>query len=143
MSAEDNKSIVRRLLEEPWTNLDAVDELVDESYVGYDPSNPEPLRGPEGFRGFVSTYIAAFPDARITVDEQFAEGDRVATRWTGRGTHEGELLGIAPTRKQATVWGITMSRLRGGKVVEEWTNWDTLGLLQQLGAAPQLAQAER
>ncbi len=141
--SEENKQVVRRLLEEPWTgNLAVIDELVDASYVGYDPSNPEPLRGPEGFRGFISTYTSAFPDARITVDEQIAEGDRVATRWTGRGTHERELMGIAPTGKQVTVSGLTLSHLRDGKVVEEWTNWDTLGLLQQLGAVPEMARTE-
>jgi predicted ester cyclase len=142
MAAEDNKTIVRRLLEEPWTgNFDVIDECVDANYVGYDPSNPEPLRGPQGVKDFVQQYLGAFSDGRITVDEQIAEGDMVATRWTGRGTHDGELMGIAPTRKQATVSGITMSRLQNGKVVEEWTNWDTLGMLQQLGAVPEMARA--
>lgn len=65
----------------------------------------------------------------------------VATHWTGRGTHDGELMGIAPTRKETTITGITMSRLQNGKVVEEWTNWDTLGMLQQLGAVPEMARA--
>jgi predicted ester cyclase len=65
----------------------------------------------------------------------------LARRWTGRGTHDGELMGIAPTMKEATVSGITMSRLQNGKVVEEWTNWDTLGMLQQLGAVPEMARA--
>jgi predicted ester cyclase len=89
---------------------------------------------------FVDTYRTAFRGARITVEEQIAEGDTVATRWTGRGTHEGELMGIAPTGKETTVTGLTISRLRNGKVVEEWTNWDTLGMLVQLGAAPQPAR---
>ena len=143
MSAEDNKQIIRRLAEEPWTgNFDAVDEFVDQSYTGHDPALPEPARGPAGFREFIGTYLAAFPDGRLTVDEQLAEGNLVATRWTGRGTHEGELMGIAPTRKQVTVTGITISRLANGKVVEEWTNWDTLGMLQQLGVVPALAGAE-
>lgn len=141
--SEENKRAVRRLIEEPWTgNTAVIDELVDPSYIGYDPSSPEPLRGPEGVRAFVARYLAAFPNGRITVDEQFAEGDNVATRWTGRGRHEGELMGIPPTGKDVTVWGITMSRLRGGKVVEEWTNWDTLGMLQQLGAVPELTPSE-
>jgi steroid delta-isomerase-like uncharacterized protein len=142
MSAEENKSIVRRLLEEPWTNIDVVDELVDESYVGYDPFLPEPLRGPQGFKENVSMFRAAYSDARITVDDQIAEGDKVATRWTGRGTHDGQLMGIAPTGKQVTVAGLVVSRVANGKVVEEWTNWDTLGMLQQLGAVPAPAQAQ-
>ena len=137
MPVQDNKTIVRRLLEEPWTNMEAVDELLDERYVGYDPSLPGPLRGPEGFKQNVSMFRAAYSDARITVDDQIAEGDKVASRWTGRGTHDGELMGIAPTGTQVTVWGLTVSRLDGGTVVEEWTNWDTLGMLRQLGAAPE------
>lgn len=143
MSAQENKQVVRRLIEEPWTgNLDVIDELVDSSYVGYDPSLPEPLRGPEGVKENVAGYRSAYSDGRITVDEQIAEGDVVATRWTGRGTHDGELMGISPTRKQVTVSGLTLSRLSNGKVVEEWTNWDTLGMLQQLGAVPELARAQ-
>ena len=65
----------------------------------------------------------------------------VATRWTGRGTHKGELMGIPPTGKQVTVSGITISHVKNGKVVEEWSNWDTLGMLQQLGVVPEMAGA--
>jgi steroid delta-isomerase-like uncharacterized protein len=143
VSAQENKDIVRRLNEEPWTgNLDIIDELVDPDYIGHDPSTPEPLRGPEGVKEFITTYRTAYSDGRITVDDQIAEGDRVATRWTGRGTHDGELMGIAPTGKQVTVPGLTISRLSNGKVVEEWTNWDTLGMLQQLGAIPETARTQ-
>lgn len=142
MAAEDNKTIVRRLLEEPWTgNFDIIDEYVDTSYVGYDPSQPEPLRGPQAVKEFVQMFLNAYSDGRITVDQQFGEGDMVATRWTGRGTQDGELMGIAPTEKQVTVPGITISKLKNGKVVEEWSNWDTLGMLQQLGAVPEPARA--
>jgi steroid delta-isomerase-like uncharacterized protein len=142
MSSEQNKAIVRRAFEEPWKgNLAVVDELVAGDYVGHDPASPEPLRGPAGVKEFISTYRAAFPDARITVKQQLAEGDLVATRWAGRGTHEGELQGIRPTGRQVTVSGVTISRLSGGKIVEEFQNWDTLGMLQQLGAIPELAHA--
>jgi steroid delta-isomerase-like uncharacterized protein len=133
----DNKEIVRRFVEEPWTgDFSAIDELASPDYIGYDPSQPEPTRGPQGLKDFVQGYLEAFPDGRVTVDQQLAEGDFVATRWTGRGTHQGELMGIAPTGKQVTVTGITISRIAGGKIAEEWTNWDTLGMLQQLGAIP-------
>ena len=142
MSSEQNKAIVRRLLEEPWTgNLKVVDELIDRNYVGHDPSIPEPRRGPDGFKENVSTYREAYSDARITVDEQIAEGDKVATRWTGRGKHDGDLMGIAPIGKQVKVSGLTLSRLVNGKVIEEYTNWDTFGMMQQLGAVPELAHA--
>jgi steroid delta-isomerase-like uncharacterized protein len=138
----DSKLIVKRLFEEPWKgNFDAIDELVADTYIGYDPSQPDPIRGPEGLKATVQQYIDAFSDARITVEDQFAEGDRVATRWTGRGTHSGEIACIAATGKEVTVSGLTFSRLDGGKVVEEWTNWDTLGMLVQLGAVPAPARA--
>jgi steroid delta-isomerase-like uncharacterized protein len=142
MSSEQNKKIVRRAFEEPWKgNLDVVDELTARDYIGHDPANPEPLRGPEGVKEFISSYRAAFPDARITVEEQLAEGDLVATRWSGRGTHEGELMGIEPTGKQVIVSGLTISRLKDGKIVEEFQNWDNFGMMQQLGAIPELAHA--
>ena len=142
MAAGDNKKIARQLLEEPFKgNFDVIDQFVDTNYTGYDPSSPQPLRGPQDVKAFVQQYRDAFSDARIMVDEQIAEGDFVATRWTGRGTHDGDLMGIAPTRKQATVQGITFTRFKNGKVVEEWNNWDTLGMLQQLGAVPAMAGA--
>jgi len=142
MSSEQNKAIVRRTFEEPWKgNLAVVDELVASDYFGHDPANPEPLRGPERVKEFISTYRAAFPDMQITVKQQLAEGDLVATRWSGRGTHEGELMGIEPTGKQVTVSGLTISRLEGDKIVEEFQNWDTFGMMLQLGAAPEMANA--
>jgi hypothetical protein len=138
----DAKTIARRLIEEPWRgNFDVIDELVAPNYIGYDPSQPEPIRGPAGLKATFQQYLDAFSGAQITVDHQFAEGDFVATRWTGRGTHTGEIAGVAPTGKDTTVTGITISRLEGGKVVEDWTNWDTLGMLVQIGAVPAPATA--
>ncbi len=132
----DAKEIVRRLTEEAWKDASVIDELAAENYVGYDPTEPEPVRGPAGLRAQLQTYINAFEGAHVTVDEQFAEGDLVATRWTGRGTHTGEIQGVAPTGKEITVTGITISRVENGKVVEERQVWDALGMLVQLGAVP-------
>ena len=138
----DVKSIARRLLEEPWTgNFDVIDEVIAPGYVGHDPSEPEPLKGPAGYKDQVRKYLAGFPDGRVTADDIFAEGDKVAARWTGRGTQTGEIAGIAPTGKQATVTGITVFRFEGGLVVEDWSTWDTLGMLVQLGAIPEPATA--
>ena len=137
------KEIARRLAEDPWIGkLDETLELVADEYVGYEPSSPEPLRGKEGYREFVERYLTAFPDGRITVDQQIAEGDLVVNRWTGRGTNTGELLGMPPTGKQVTVTGITIARIEGGKLREDWTSWDTLGMLQQVGVVPELAPAQ-
>ena len=138
----DAKLIVKRLIEEPWKgHWDVIDEYTTPGYLGHDSAEPEPHRGPEGLRANVQKYIAGFPDGGITVDDQIAEGDKVASRWTGRGTQTGEVAGIAPTGKEVTVAGVTISRLEGGKVVEEWTTWDTLGMLVQLGAIPEPARA--
>jgi steroid delta-isomerase-like uncharacterized protein len=138
----DAKLIVRRLFEEPWKgDMGVIDEYVAPKYVGHDPAEPEPIRGPEGVKANIQKYLTGFPDGRITVDDQIAEGDRVATRWTGRGTQTGEIAGIAPTGKEVTVSGLTFSRLEGGQVIEEWTTWDTLGMLIQLGAVPAPATA--
>jgi len=131
-----NKEIVRRALEEPWRDMNVLDELLDGDYVGHDPALPEPIRGIRGAKENVSLYQSAFDGARITVMEQVAEGDLVASRWEGRGRHTGEMMGTPPTGRDVIVSGLTLSRLEGGKIVEEWTNWDTLGMLQQIGAVP-------
>jgi steroid delta-isomerase-like uncharacterized protein len=139
---QDPKEIARRLAEDPWRGkLDEVLEIVDDDYIGYVPGSPEPLRGKGGFREFISAYLAGFPDGAITVDEIIAEGNVVATRWTGRGTNTGSLMGMPPTGRQVTVIGMTFTRIVNGKAREDWTTWDSLGLMQQLGAIPETAAA--
>jgi steroid delta-isomerase-like uncharacterized protein len=139
---QDVKEIARRVLEGPWQGkLDEVLELVGDDYVGHVPGVPEPIRGKDGFREFASSYLAGFPDGTITIDDQIAEGEFVATRWTGRGTNTGELMGMPPTGKQVTVEGITYSRIADGKAHEAWLVWDTLSMMQQLGAVPEAAPA--
>src|SRR5262249_22001533 len=94
----DPKLTVRRLFEEPWKgNWDVIDELVSPDYVGHDPAEPAPIRGRAALRESIERYATAFPGAVVTVDEQVADGDTVATRWSGRGTHMGEIAGIGPT----------------------------------------------
>lgn len=98
---------------------------------------PEPIRGAEGFKQLLSDQsYAALPDVQRTDEELIAEGDRVATRWTCRGTQEGELFGVPATGKPVSLSGISIYRISGGKVVEERGVSDLLGLLQQLGAIP-------
>jgi steroid delta-isomerase-like uncharacterized protein len=136
------KEIARRLAEDPWRGkLDEVIEYIGDDYVAYAPGAPEPLRGKDGFRQFVTTYLTAFPDGTVTVEDQIAEGHVIATRWTGRGTNTGELMGMPPTGKQITVAGITYGRFADGKAREAWIIWDTLGMLQQLGAIPEMTPA--
>lgn len=141
--SEENKALARRVIEEIWTkrNLAAADELYASNHVTHDPANPTAGRGPEAVKRDASMYLAAFPDLQLTIEELLSEGDRVVTRWTARGTHKGDLMGIAPTGRQVTITGIGVDRIAGGKIQESWSNWDTLGMMQQLGVAPQVAAA--
>jgi steroid delta-isomerase-like uncharacterized protein len=138
-----NKALARRLLEEAFNagNVAVMDEILAEVFVNYDAALPEPGVGIEAAKASVTGYRDAFPDLKITIEEQIAEGDTVVTRWSARGTHQGDLMGIPPTGKQATVTGITIDTIAGGKITESRTNWDTLGLMQQIGVVPALATA--
>lgn len=132
----------RRFFEEIWSEgkLDLVDELFAREYVGHPSGTEEAVRGRAGVKEYIGRLRKGVPDLIVTVDDQVAEGDKVATRWTARGTHDGELMGLDPTGQTATVTGITIQRFgAGGRIVEGWTNWDMLGMLQQLGVAPQPA----
>ena len=139
---EENKASVRLAFEEGWNkgNLTTVDEDVATNYVLHDPFSGE-VKGPEGYKQYVKMYRNAFPDLHFTVEDQIAEGDKVVTRWTCTGTHRGELMGIAPTGKLGTITGITIYRFSGGKIQESWSNWDDLGMLQQLGIVPPIGEA--
>jgi steroid delta-isomerase-like uncharacterized protein len=135
---EENTAVVRRFLKEVFEggNLDLADELFAEDYVLHDPSVPEEVRGQEGIKRYVSMYRSALPDTSFAIEDQIAEGDEVVTRWTGRGTHQGVLMGIAPTGQEVKITGITIDLITGGRVEEEWNRFDQLGMLQQLGVVP-------
>ncbi len=122
---EDNKALVRRWLDEVFTraNLDLADEIFTLDYVLHDPSFPWDIHGQAGVKRYVATYRAAFPDARFAVEDQIAEGDKVVTRWTARGTQEGAFLGIAPTGDRVTVSGIEFDRVAGGRIDEAWVGY--------------------
>ena len=137
-SAAKNTALARRWAEIcNQANLDLADEIYAPDCVLYDPTMPEDMRGGEGAREFYSMYRSAFPDADITIEDQLAERDMVATRWTARGTQQGELLGVPPSGNRVEIAGMTISRAEGAKVVEEWNNYDALGLMQQIGAIPE------
>jgi steroid delta-isomerase-like uncharacterized protein len=140
--SEANKTVSRRLTEEAFNQgkYDVIEELVASTFVNHDPATGD-TKGPQGTRELIEGYRLAFPDIRIKIEEQIAEGDLVATRWTGTGTHKGELMGIAPTGKGTTVTGVTIDKIKDGKIVESWNNWDTLGLVRQLGVVPELVTA--
>jgi steroid delta-isomerase-like uncharacterized protein len=141
MTAEGNKALVVRFVEEFWTrgNLAAADELMAPGAVIHQPE----VGGVAGLKAFNTMFRAAFPDWSSTPEEVIAEGDRVAERWTGRGTHRGAFQAIPPTGRQVTVPGVVFYRLDGGKIVEFRGSFDMLGLLQQLGAVPPATMAPR
>lgn len=139
----DSKEIARRLTEDPWRGkLDEALRYVADDYIAYIPGEPEPIHGKQGLVNFVTGYLTAFPNGTITVDDQIAEGDVVVTRWTGRGTNTGELMGMPATGKEITIRGITYGRIVDGKAREAWILWDTLAMMQQLGAIPETIAAK-
>jgi steroid delta-isomerase-like uncharacterized protein len=141
--SEGNKKAVRRVFEEVWNkkNFPVADELYAANYTHHDPSTPDAGRGPESEKKRVTLYHNAFPDLRLTPEDIIAEGEMVTARWTCRGTHKGDLGGIAPTGKPIAISGVSICRFENGKIVEGWINWDALGMMQQLGIVPQLAKA--
>lgn len=132
--SEQNKAIVRRIFEAASRgNLEVADELVAASHVYH--SDPR-LSGPDGQKQLVAMFRAGFPDLQLTVEAQVAEGDMVVSRVTARGTHNGDLMGVAPTGKKVEVTSISMMRMEGGKVAEEWELIDEAGIMRQLGVIP-------
>ncbi len=142
MSIEQNKEIAARLHEEVVNqkNLSALDDYVATDVVWHN-SPPGLVPGMEGYKQFFPMLYTTFPDWHATVEDVIAAGDKVVHRITGRGTHKGEWMGIAPTGKQVTLTGILIYRIAGDKIVEEWLQYDVMGVMQQLGAIPSPGQA--
>ena len=136
--SEDNKALARRSWEEIVNerNPDAIEEIYPSDLVWHEPDGD--IQGYEQARQFVSTFFRGFPDINITVEDVIAEGEQVVTRYTIRGTHQGETDEFGPpTEKQMELKGITIHRFEGGKIVEEWESYDNLSMMQQLGLAPE------
>ena len=133
MSGE-NKTLARRSWE-IVDNLDTIEEIYAPDVVWHEPD--QELRGIEEARQFVATYKTALPDLNVTVEDVIGEGNQAVTRWTVRGTHQGEVEEFGPpTGRQVEIKGITIHRIEDGKIVEEWEGYDNLSILQQLGLAP-------
>jgi steroid delta-isomerase-like uncharacterized protein len=134
--SEANKAAVRACFENASRgNFDALHQIVTEDYV----LHPEEVRGADGLREMAEGYRAAISGLTVTVDHQFTEGDHVATRYTLRGRHGGELMGTPPTGNDIEVSGLTISRCRDGRIEEEWELVDVPGLLAQIGRRPEVA----
>jgi predicted ester cyclase len=145
MSAETNKALVRREFEEMFCqggDLDTAGEFYAPNYVLHEPTSGE-VRGLEVARQFAATYREAFPDLQSAIEDQVAEGDKVVSRFSGRGTHLGETEDFGPaTGNSVEITGITIDRFAEGRIVEEWTSYDALGLLQQIGLVPEADEQE-
>ena len=141
MSTEENKAVVHRYFEEQSKrNWAGIEELFAPDYVihGAPPGISPDLAD---LRQLITAFWTAFPDEHAVVEELIAEGDKVVSRVTVRGTHRGDFMGIPPTGKQIRWTAIAIDRIKDGKFVEGWANTDDLGLMQQLGVIPQIAQA--
>lgn len=133
--SEENKAFIRRWFEEVWNKgrEEAIDEMFAEGGVAHGLGG-EPIRGPEDFKPFFHAFREAFPDIRVVVEDTITEGDKVVARCTARGTHRGGALGYAATNLPAEFTGITIVRVRDGKIVEAWNNFDFMAMHRQLGA---------
>ena len=136
MSVEENKAVVSHFGEQFWGqgNTAAADELMTADATIFLPGRGQVSK--ESFKAFVMTLRSAFPDWYSTLEELIAEDDRVAERWTGRGTHQGEFLGVPPTGRHVAVPGFVFYRVTSGKIAEFRGLFDGLSMLHQLGAIP-------
>jgi steroid delta-isomerase-like uncharacterized protein len=143
MSAEQNKTLVRRFVDEvqSGSNIDAIDELCSPEFVNHS-APPRVPSNREGVKQVTAMFRQAFPDSYFTVEDMIAEGDKVATRKTFHGTHQGEFMGIPPTGQQVSIRLIDIVRIVDGRVVEHWAMGDNLGMMQQLGVIPQPGDTE-
>jgi steroid delta-isomerase-like uncharacterized protein len=133
-----DKGTFLRLMDAIWNErrLEVLDDIVASDYVRHDPAFPGEVRGPGGFKQYVLAMCTPFPDARVSIEDVIAEGDRMAIRWIFQGKHSGEFMGIPATGKDLALTGISIIRIRDGKIVEGWDGYDALGMLRQLGVAP-------
>jgi steroid delta-isomerase-like uncharacterized protein len=142
MSEDANCALVRRFIDEVFNagNFDGVEEILAADYVHHDPTTQEFGSGIEGFKRLIGYYREAFPDLKITFDDQFGAGDRVVDRWTGNGTHQGELMGIPATGKPISAMGMSIHRIVDGRIAETWNIYDAAGMLRQLGVISGIAR---
>jgi steroid delta-isomerase-like uncharacterized protein len=136
--SEENKALIRRWFEEVWNKKreEAIDELFDEEGIAHGLAGDAggDLRGPAGFRPFFRRFRDAFPDIEVVVEDTVAEGDKVAARCSVRGSHQSDSLGFAATNQPVEFDGICIVRVRDGKIVEAWNNFDFMAMFVQIDA---------
>jgi len=138
VSAVDNKALVRRFVDEVQSggNIDLIDEVCSPGFVNHS-APPEIPADREGLKILTAMFRGAFPDSHFTIEDMVAEGDKVVTRKTFHGTHEGEFMGMPPSGRAVSMGLIDIVRISDGRVVEHWSVGDSLGMMQQLGVIPQ------
>jgi predicted ester cyclase len=138
VSAEDNKALVRRFVDEVQSggNTDLIDDICSPEFVNHSAPSGLPADR-EGIKILTTMFKGAFPDSYFSVEDMIAEGDKVVTRKTFHGTHEGEFMGIPPSGRPVNVSLIDVVRISDWRVVEHWSVGDNLGMMQQLGVIPQ------
>jgi steroid delta-isomerase-like uncharacterized protein len=143
--SEENKENMRRVLEEAFGQgkIEIIDEILDPDFVCYDPnSEAGAVRGAETIKAEIEYFRNAVPDLTYTVEDQVVEGDKVVSRYTVRGTHQGEFFGVPGSGKHIEMTGINIDRFdESGKLIEEWPEYDLLGAMQQMGAIPESQQS--
>jgi steroid delta-isomerase-like uncharacterized protein len=130
-----NKQIAQRFMEECWNNgnLNAISEYLSANCRYHDPVFPHLASGADNIRSHIENCRRGFPDMRITIEDTIAEGNEVVHHWTVTGTHKGHFLGVAPTNKRATVSGTSIFRFENSKIAEQWSDWNLITLMEQLG----------
>ncbi|HEY8829084.1 MAG TPA: ester cyclase [Candidatus Limnocylindria bacterium] len=138
MSTDQNKTIARRIVDEAWNKHDPsiLDTLFSSDAVLHDPRNKSIVKGPQGAKSTLVTYLKAFPDMKISIEREIAEGDLVVQHLIATGKNTGEFNGMPATGKNTSVTGVMTSKIKDGKVIEAWSLFDSLSLLQQLGVVP-------
>ena len=144
MSSEQNKALLRRLMEEAFNrgNTSLIDELFAPDFVEHEELPPGLPAGSEGVKQLSTAFRSAFPDFKVAIDDMIAEGDKVVARSTWSGTHKGEFMGIPPTGKSVSFGVIDVIRIAGGKFVEHWGQMDNMSMMQQLGVIPAPGEGE-
>ncbi len=138
----DNKAIIRRLYEEVWNKrkLEVISEIISPSHALHAPNISGSSIGPEAYKRQLLLFLAGYSDLHFTIEDTIAENDKVVACWIFSGTHRGDFMGIPATNKKVCVDGMTVHHLTGGKIMDSYANWDALGMMQQLGVVPALAE---
>lgn len=134
----EQEESVRRWVVDGFSTGDTsfADEIIDAGFTYHQPGLPPVATGPDGYRQLVAAYREAFPDMTITLEEIVSSEDRAVARWTATGTNTGSMMGMPPSGESFEATGMNLFHLNGARVAEVWTNFDDLGMMQQLGFVP-------